>query len=225
MEHYYSTGRVDLHLRSTFGLTCLTSRHSNNGPMTPRPDEDLSETPPSPPHPSTSRNVMPNPRTAASAQHIPPVPSASTDQTPPSPQNSGTGSPPGSPPPGGIDAYLGVFDDICVMRVPRPDVDMVRASARDGAFIQIRDVQGEDKVVVIVADHEDHWKGVTAVCEIIVLPSKSLLRFLLAIAVRFPVAAAGFTVVTIAAVGAVMLWCYLAYEPYRECISFILAQC
>lgn len=115
--------------------------------------------------------------------------------------------------------FLGAFDNICVLYVPRTAIALVRACVRDGAFVKVMEVQGEDKAVVVVADHEAYWDEISAVCQIVVLPRKSLSRRLVAIACWSPVAVASLTLATAAAIGAVVFSCYLAYRPFCACLT------
>lgn len=108
------------------------------------------------------------------------------------------------------------------MYIPRTGIEIVRESAMDGAYIETRDIPGDEKVVIIVADSEEHWHGISAVCEIVVFPSRSFQRLAISVFFKYPFAASVFAFGISAAVGAGSLRCYQIYRPFRE-FKFIVS--
>lgn len=146
---------------------------------------------------------------------VPPAPYTANEMATP-PANSPAGSPSPSPPPEDLEVFLGLFDEISLMYVPRTAVAMIRACVRKGMYVEVREVQGEEKVIVIISEREEIWKDFSSVCEIIVLPSQSLARRIVALGCQFPAAVTAVILAIAMVLGAVIFRFYIAHDAYRE---------
>lgn len=146
------------------------------------------------------------PPTRDQSPATPDRPHPSTMPVGPPPPNRPAGHPPAVEMPG----ELREIAETLIMYVPREAIDRVRATAVDGGYIEEREISGDDGLIMIFSDSEEHRDTIAEVCEIVVLPRTSLLRVFVAALSKSPLHVA-LALAAPTALGAFILWLYQSY--------------